>query len=373
MKVIDLFAGCGGLSLGFMKSGYTIEKAVEFDASIANTYKQNHPEVDVIVDDIKNIDHSGIFKKDDADVIIGGPPCQGFSMAGARIREGFIDDPRNYLFKHYFNVVKTVKPKVFVMENVKGMLTMQDGKIFEEIIKTFSNAKMLDGEPYNIYHRVIKAVDFGVPQKRERLIIIGTTIKNIDFNRLWNDTIDEIKAEQSSYFNHVSVQDAIGNLSKATQDGKINNPIAKTDYEKYLSSNSKKLENHTQTKHSDLAIDRMKRINNGENYTALDEQINSVHSGAYGRLCWNEQAPTITTRFDTPAGGRFIHPIENRTLTPREAARIQSFPDDFIFYGTKTSICKQIGNAVPPKVSYFLAKLVNNIIKMEGKRNESNS
>ena len=109
----------------------------------------------------------------------------------------------------------------------------------------------------------------------------------------------------------------------------------------------------------------MKRVSNGENFTALDEKINSVHSGAYGRLCWDEQAPTITTRFDTPAGGRFIHPVEDRTLSPREAARIQSFPDDFIFYGNKTSICKQIGNAVPPKVSYFLARLINKIIETE--------
>ena len=115
MDVIDLFSGCGGLSLGFMKEGYTVKKAVEFDEKIANTYMMNHPEVDMIVDDIRNIDQSGVFKKGDADVIIGGPPCQGFSMAGARIREGFIDDPRNYLFKHYFNVVKTVKPKFFIM------------------------------------------------------------------------------------------------------------------------------------------------------------------------------------------------------------------------------------------------------------------
>ena len=97
----------------------------------------------------------------------------------------------------------------------------------------------------------------------------------------------------------------------------------------------------------------------------LEEQINSVHSGSYGRLCWDEQAPTITTRFDTPAGGRFIHPTEDRTLTPREAARIQSFSDNFVFYGNKTSICKQIGNAVPPKISYFLARLVKNIMKAE--------
>ena len=122
MNVIDLFAGCGGLSLGFMKAGYVVNKAVEFDPAIAQTYKVNHPEVNVIVDDITNVDTTGVFSRGDADVIIGGPPCQGFSMAGARIRHGFIDDPRNYLFKHYFNVVKAVQPKAFVMENVKGKL-----------------------------------------------------------------------------------------------------------------------------------------------------------------------------------------------------------------------------------------------------------
>ncbi len=370
MNVIDLFAGCGGLSLGFIKDGYSVNKAVEFDSSIANTYKMNHPEIDVIVDDIRNIDHSGVFKKGDADVIIGGPPCQGFSMAGARIRHGFIDDPRNYLFKHYFNVVKTVRPKVFVMENVKGMLTMQGGKIFEEIIKIFSDPEMLEGEPYNIHYRVVKAVEFGVPQKRERLIILGTTIKDFDFDSMWNKTIEMIKEEQPHYFDAVTVQEAIGNLGKATQDGMISNPTPETDYEKYLSCDAEMLQNHTQTKHSDVAVDRMKRVNNGENFTALEEQINSVHSGSYGRLCWDEQAPTITTRFDTPAGGRFIHPEDDRTLTPREAARIQSFPDDFVFYGNKTSICKQIGNAVPPKVSYFLARLVDNIIGTEENHNE---
>ena len=151
MNVIDLFSGCGGLSLGFVKAGYTVKKAVEFYASIAKTYKMNHPEVDVIVDDICNIDQSRVFMTGDADVIIGGPPCQGFSMAGARIRNGFIDDPRNYLFKHYFNVVKTVKPKAFVMENVKGIMTMQDGKIFEEILRIFSDPDLLDGEPYNMH------------------------------------------------------------------------------------------------------------------------------------------------------------------------------------------------------------------------------
>lgn len=365
MNVIDLFAGCGGLSLGFMKDNYTIKKAVEFNPEIANTYKLNHPEVDVIVDDIKNIDQSGIFNEGDADVIIGGPPCQGFSMAGARIRNGFIDDPRNYLFKHYFNVVKSVKPKAFVIENVKGIMTMQDGKIFNEILKIFSDPEMLDGEPYEIHYKVVKAVEFGVPQKRERMIIIGTKKNGYNFEKLWEETKKDIIKDYPHYFDKVTVEDAIGNLRDTTDDGNITNPKPITDYQKYLSSKNENLTNHTKTKHSKVAVDRMKRVDNGENFTVLDEKINSVHSGAYGRLCWDEQAPTITTRFDTPAGGRFIHPNEDRTLSPREAARIQSFPDDFIFYGNKTSICKQIGNAVPPKVSYFLARLINKILEEE--------
>lgn len=365
MDVIDLFSGCGGLSLGFMKEGYTVKKAVEFDKKIANVYIMNHPEVDMIIDDIRNIDQSGAFKKGDADVIIGGPPCQGFSMAGARIREGFIDDPRNYLFKHYFNVVKNVKPKVFIMENVKGIKTMQNGKIFEEIQKIFQDSNRLDGQPYHLYCRIIKAVNFGIPQKRERMIIIGTTIDNVDIEKLWNLTIEDIKKEYPTYFDMVTVMDAIGNMPSPTIDGVVLNPKPVTNYQKYLASSSDILTNHTKTNHSKLAIERMNQIDNGQNFTVLEEKINSVHSGAYGRLCWDEQAPTITTRFDTPAGGRFIHPCDNRTLTPREAARIQSFPDDFVFYGNKTTICKTIGNAVPPKISFFLAKLSKKIIEME--------
>lgn len=366
MNVIDLFAGCGGISIGFIKAGYVVKKAVEFDVNIANTYKRNHPEVDVIVNDIRNIDQSGVFKAGEADVIIGGPPCQGFSMAGARIRTGFINDPRNYLFKHYFNVVKTVKPKAFVMENVKGIMTMQDGKIFKEILRIFSDEKIIEGKPYKINYRVVKAAEFGVPQKRERMIIIGTQLSDFDFEEIWEQTKQDIIREYPHYFDAVTVEEAIGNLGATTADGNIKNPIPITEYQKYLSSDSENLSNHTKTNHSRLAVERMSRVANGENFTALKETINSVHSGAYGRLCWDEQAPTITTRFDTPAGGRFIHPIEDRTLSPREAARIQSFPDDFVFYGNKTSICKQIGNAVPPKVAYFLARLINKIIGSEG-------
>ncbi len=359
MNVIDLFAGCGGLSLGFVQAGYTIKKAVEIDSTIAETYFLNHPNVNVIVDDIKNISQSKIFKEGEADIIVGGPPCQGFSMAGARIREGFIDDPRNYLFEQYFFVVKKVQPQIFVMENVKGILTMHGGKIFKNIFKIF------DGQNYDMQYKIVKAVDFGIPQKRERIVIIGVRNKAVNLDEVWDFTKSKILETFPDYFDAVTVQDAIGNLPKVSANGEVENPKPVTNYQRYLASNESVLKNHNQTNHSKLAVNRMSRISNGANFTSLEEKINSVHSGSYGRLCWNEQAPTITTRFDTPAGGRFIHPEENRTLSPREAARIQSFPDDFIFCGGKTSICKQIGNAVPPKISYFLAKLTENILKLD--------
>jgi len=336
-----------------MQAGHTITKAVEFDTAIANTYKQNHPQVEVIVDDIRNIES---FPFRDADIIIGGPPCQGFSMAGARIRHGFVDDPRNYLFKHYFNIVCDVRPKMFILENVKGILTMQKGGIFDEIGRLFTEAG------YSLFHRIVKATDYGVPQKRERMILIGALNNDLDFFDLWNRTRQQIHLEQPGFFDSVSVADAISNLGPTTLTGEIENPLPVTNYQRYLASSKATIANHTQTKHSDMAVNRMRRVGNGENFTVLAEQINSIHSGSYGRLCWDEPAPTITTRFDTPTGGRFIHPEQHRTLSPREAARIQSFPDDFIFYGTRTSICKQIGNAVPPKVSYFLARLVANAV-----------
>lgn len=362
MKAIDLFAGCGGLSIGFQQSNYKIIKAVEYDEMVAATYMNNHKDIPVIVDDIRNINVDSIFQKGETDVIIGGPPCQGFSMAGARIRQGFIDDPRNYLFKHYFDIVKKVKPKVFIMENVKGLLTMHNGKIFDEIVSIFRDKEQLDGDVYNIEYRVVNAMDFGIPQNRERVIIIGVLNSQIDLNELFVETKSDIKRKYLEFFDSVNVWDAISNLGKDTKSGDVSNMTIESNYQKYLMSNYKVTKNHIATKHSQKAIDRMKKIKNGENWTALDEDIKSVHSGAYGRLEKTGVAPTITTRFDTPSGGNYIHPVENRTITPREAARIQSFPDDYIFYGTKSSICRQVGNAVPPKLSFFLAELVRMVI-----------
>lgn len=365
MTIIDLFAGCGGLSIGFIQAGFQVVTAVEFDEMIASTYIKNHPNIPVIIDDIKNIDVENVFKQGDADVIIGGPPCQGFSMAGARIRNGFIGDPRNYLFKHYLNIVKTVKPRVFVMENVKGIATMEGGAIFREIIKSFGDKKSLDNDAYHIFHTVIKATEYGVPQARERMIIIGVLNTECNVEEAFKVAKETILRNNTTFFDEVSVWDAISNLSEIMPNdtGVIENPTAITPYQQYLASGELKLHNHIATKHSQIAKNRMKKISEGENFTKLEENIKSVHSGSYGRLEKTGYAPTITTRFDTPSGGKFIHPIYNRTITPREAARIQSFPDDYIFYGNKSSICKQIGNAVPPKCSYFLAEVVKEVLK----------
>ena len=335
--------------------------AVEFDKNIAKSYEINHCNVNVIVDDIKNVDNNETFKFGSADIIIGGPPCQGFSMAGARIRNGFMDDPRNYLFKHYFNVVKIVRPKIFILENVKGILTLKGGKVFEEIKKIFEDPNNFDGKPYKIQHKVIKVKEFGIPQNRERVVVIGSQI-NFDLEKKMEKTKNEILKDIPTFFDKVSVWDAISNLPSPTDNGDVKITKYVSDYQKFLKSNKEIVKNHYKTNHSEKAINRMKKIKVNENYTSLHEDIKSVHSGSYGRLDPNGIAPTITTRFDTPSGGRFIHPFENRTLTAREAARIQSFPDDFEFYGTKSCVCKQIGNAVPPKMAYFFAIMIRRLL-----------
>lgn len=360
LKVIDLFAGCGGFSVGFEKAGYEIVKAVEFDKEIASSYCHNHPQTLMYAEDIGKIVDEDHFKRGEADIIIGGPPCQGFSMAGARIREknAFMNDPRNYLFRHYVNVVRLVRPKIFVFENVKGILSMDKGEIFNEIICAFGNAENFDGDKYYVHHKVCKAVDFGIPQRRERVILIGMLNQDFNIDKLFDINKEIIEQSYLEFFKPVSLFDAISDIPAPSETGRAKLYPAKTNYQRVLRTNDGIISNHVATKHNNMAIRRMKKVSTGQNWTSLNEEINSVHSGAYGRLDWNLPTMTITTRFDTPAGGRFIHPEQDRTLTPREAARVQSFPDSFEFIGSKSSICKQIGNAVPPKLSFFLANVV---------------
>lgn len=363
-KAIDLFSGAGGFTCGFRQSGFNVVKALEINSQIAETYKKNNPNTNMIVDDIVNADKNNYFKKGDADVIIGGPPCQGFSMAGARNRNGFMGDPRNFLFKHYFNIVKTVRPKCFVFENVKGLVSMEHGEIFNEIKKIFSDKNLLDGDYYELKWQIVNSFDFGVPQKRERFILIGILNgKNTDFDSIFEKTRNQIKNEIPHFFDKVTVKDAISNLQETTTSGEVKNTRPENKYQEFLYSNKdSKIYNQSSRNHSEKALTRIKEVKPGENFKSLHDKIKSIHSGSYGRMVWNEPAVTITTRYDTPSGGRYIHPSENRTITDREAARIQSFPDNYVFVGNKTSISTQIGNAVPPKMAMFLAKMVENIL-----------
>lgn len=365
-KVIDLFAGCGGFSVGFEQAGFNIIKAVEFDKDIAISYAHNHTKTKVLVRDISEIDNEEYFSRGESEVIIGGPPCQGFSMAGARIREknAFINDPRNFLFRHYFNVVKIVRPKVFIMENVKGILSKDNGAIFSEIVEVFSNPDNFNGDRYFLHYKVCKTVEFGIPQERERVVIIGVLNNDFDINDIFDKTREDIIKLDSHFFDNVSLWDAISDLQKPTENGDVELLPCKSRYQELLRKGKISVKNHVASKHNSTAIDRMNNVRIGQNWQVLGENVKSVHSGAYGRLAWDKPTKTITTRFDTPAGGRFIHPEENRTLTPREAARVQSFPDNFEFIGNKTIVCKQIGNAVPPKMAFFLAHIVKNLINL---------
>lgn len=364
MKVIDLFSGVGGLSAGFEKAGYDIVLANEFDKDIAKSYQLNHKKTIMINDDIKNILPEVEKYKNKIDVIIGGPPCQGFSMAGARIRKNsFLEDPRNFLFRNYFSVVQAVEPKYFVMENVPGMLSMEKGKIIEEIEKIFSDEKNFKKGRYYLYRRVFSTDEYGVPQSRSRLIIFGSKNK-LDFEKLFEDTKKQMI--EDGRIKKVTIEDAISDLNwLESSEGSFEQEYKfepKSEYQKERRKNSEKLYNHIATNHSEKALERIKQLSQGGRRLDLKdgEKIKSVHSGAYGRMRWDEVAKTLITRFDTPSSGVYIHPERNRTLTPREAARVQSFDDDFIFYGNKSSIIKQIGNAVPPLFAYYLANVIKN-------------
>lgn len=384
MNVIDLFSGVGGFSTGLKKAGFNIILANEIDSQIALSYKKNHDKTLMINSDIsefitnyqdliekniveQNLSSNAINQQlSNVDIIVGGPPCQGFSMAGKRIRRNysFINDSRNYLFKKYFEIIQKFEPEYFIFENVIGIMSMNNGDILKEIEQIFTNDQNFKDGAYYIQKKVFLASDFGVPQNRRRFILIGSK-KPFDIEDVIQKTFTIIPDERLTLFKEKhSVYDAISDLSykeineyKEIAEYKVE---PKTELQRYLRGKNSIVYNHLIPPHSQQTLDRIRRIKQGENWQNLAEKdsIKSVHSGAYGRLIGNEQSVTITTRFDTPSAGRFIHPDLDRNITIREAARIQTFPDSFIFDGNKTSICKQIGNAVPPMLAEFLGYMI---------------
>ena len=350
-KVIDLFAGVGGLSLGFEKNGFDVVLANEYDVSIATAYKKNHSKTKMIVGDITNLNLEQILRPyiDKVEVVIGGPPCQGFSQKGQRKT---IHDERNFLFKYYVRVVELVKPRYFVMENVPNLLTAEKGYFKNEIKELFFKLG------YHLNMGILNASDFGVPQNRRRAVIIGK--QKADAPDLPTPTNAP-----------VTVWDAISDLaylSSGEGDEEQEYQLKpETDYERMLRGDCTVLHNHIATKHSSLALERLALIppNSGREVLPEKHLTKSIYSGTWTRMRKNEISVTITTRFDTPSSGKFTHPFLDRAITVREAARIQSFPDNFVFCGNKGSQMKQVGNAVPPLLAGAIAKVIMNDIKEE--------
>lgn len=352
-KVIDLFAGVGGLSLGFEKCGFDVILANEYDPSIAAAYEMNHKGTKMIVGDITALDLEKTFGSYEGkvDVVIGGPPCQGFSQKGQRKT---IHDERNFLFKYYVRVVGLVKPRYFVMENVPNLLTAEGGYFRKEIEELFNSMG------YQLKMGVLNASDYGVPQNRRRAVIIGK--RNGDAPAL-----------PEPHNATVTIWDAISDLAYLNSgEGNEEQEYRfepQSEYQKKLRDGSNVLYNHVATKHSELALERLAMIppNAGREVLPKEHLTKSIYSGTWTRMRKDEISVTITTRFDTPSSGKFTHPFLNRAITVREAARIQSFPDSFKFTGNKGSQMKQVGNAVPPLLAEAIASVILNDIEEDGK------
>ena len=343
LKVADLFAGVGGLSQGFISKGFEVIFAIEYDKEIAKSYKLNHKKTTVYNDDISKIDLEELkASHPEIDVVVGGPPCQGFSQKGKRLS---INDERNYYFRKFIEAVKVFKPTYFVLENVSNILTTANGFFKEEIINGFEELG------YKVNAKTLNASDFGIPQNRKRAFFIGS-LKNsvIEFPSLKNTKTTIKEAIYDLPFIESGEGEDFFEYKKK--------PIS--EYQKKLRKGSKGVFNHKSTNHSKIAIERLKLIPKGKGKEVLppEHRTKSIYSGTWSRLLENDIAATITTRFDTPSSGLFTHSILNRCLTVREAARIQSFSDSFIFYGSKTSQMKQVGNAVPPMLAAEIASVI---------------
>lgn len=362
LNIIDLFAGVGGLSVGFEKAGFNVVSANEYKPDIANTYIKNHPKTKMIVRDISKIRSKELNPNgENIDVIVGGPPCQGFSMAGRRIRNdgAFLNDPRNELFKEFHRIVKEIKPKIFVIENVAAILNMHGGAVKDEIIRLFKNIG------YDTKVRVLLASDYGVPQLRRRAVFIGNRI-GLDPDLFFPKKSHGPETNKP----YISISDAIFDLPKIDAgqgcfECEYSNKTKLSEYQKSRRTESNKIYNHQASKHDSRIVSLLKTIRQGQGRIHIPKELQtkSVHSGAFGRLEENKPAYTITTRFDTPSVGRVTHPISHRALTPREAARIQSFDDNFVFYGNRSSVGIQIGNAVPPLMAKAVALKIKEILE----------
>ena len=361
LKFIDLFCGCGGLSLGFKMAGFTPVAGIDFKESAIATYQLNFKEARGICADILSMDKRCILEEigniSDIDVIIGGPPCQGFSNANKNYVE--LDDPRNKLFFEFVKFVEIANPKVVLIENVPQIITKNGGFAKRRITEIFET------RGYTVTNGILDASDYGVPQKRLRNFFIIT--KGFPF------VMDEIEKVDTK----ISVKEAIAELyqfENGVAEFRVLNVPPETEYQRYLRSNTGKVKNHDIHYPAAIQQQRISFVPQGGNWRDVPENLwitnrtkqtgrTNRHSSAYKRLKEDEVSVTID------AGNQhsnYYHPLFNRIPTVREAARIQSFPDWFVFEGNMTEQYLQVGNAVPP----LLAKCIAEAIKMRLKNEE---
>lgn len=355
-NVIDLFCGAGGLSKGFLDAGYNILLGIDNDDWALKTFELNHCGAKALNADLSNKKTFETIKKLNnhakVDIIIAGPPCQGFSLTGPRN----FNDSRNKLYLAVFEAVKCFQPKAFVIENVTGMATLYGGAIKNEILKRFKNLG------YNVNVKILCAADYGVPQIRKRLIFVGLR-KEFGY---FDFPLPILDAK-----NYVTCAEAIGDLPSLEHDlGKekveyTGKPL--TDYQRFMRKNCKYLYNHVGTAHKEFVVNIIAQVPEGGNYKDLPKGVgeNRNFHEAWTRYDGHKPSRTI----DTGHRNHF-HYKWNRVPTVRENARLQSFPDDFVFLGTKTQQNRQVGNAVPPLLGYHLAQKIKMCIGE--KNNEKN-
>lgn len=352
-NIIDLFAGVGGLSYGFSKlPQFNIVAANEIDKDISVAYTLNHPNVEMLNCDINDLTED-ILKKalkgKKVDIVVGGPPCQSYSTLGKRQ-----NDERANLFMQYKRVLKILQPKAFIFENVTGMLSMNKGNLFKQIKVEFEELG------YTLKHKVLDAADFGVPQHRERVFLVGFKGNN--------NFIYPTPTHGEGLKPYVTLKDAIGDLPILKSGGKNNSYAtdATNEFLKFVRENSGAyVEEHSAPKNGEHLIKIMQTLKDGQSKNDLPEDIRpkSGYGNTYAKLWWDKPSTTITRNFACPSSSRCIHPRDSRAMSIREGARLQSFPDDYKFYGSDGMKRLEIGNAVPPLLSVAIAKQVLLAIK----------
>ena len=374
---IDLFCGAGGLSLGFERAGFKCVGAIDISKACINTHKLNFPDCVSINTDISKINPREFSKEignKKIDLVIGGPPCPTFSTIGhAKIKSikgknnlnfTLFDDDRNFLFKNYFSYIEHFKPNFFIMENVPNFITKYQGSIFNQ---TKAKIEKLGYKILNEDNLVFNAADYGVPQTRKRMIIIGTKIKNFNFKLPKIDFFsdDNLFSKKNKYR---TVKDAIEDLPKITDNWRID----ECDYSIFKNLNSfqklmrKKTNGMVKNNICRMTNDRAKKVfkemKQGSKYMDLPKKIRNIlpfrediFADRLKRLVNSKPSWTVIAHIGMD-GYMYIHPTETRTLSVREAARLQSFPDDFVFLGTQMETYHQVGNAVPVLLSEAIAR-----------------